>query len=111
MKDTPTKCVSVAIQKLRRDYDQSVTVEELAKLARMSVSSFHAHFKAVTKMSPLQFQKFVRLVEARTLMISQHLDAATTAHKFGYESASQFSREDARMFGNPPARDIAGIKV
>lgn len=111
LKGTPTQRISVAIQKLRRDYDQPVTIEELASLAGMSVSSFHVHFKAVTNMSPLQFQKSVRLVEARSLMISQQIDAASTAYKVGYESPSQFSREYARMFGNPPARDIAGIRL
>ncbi|MCS4306513.1 AraC-like DNA-binding protein [Rheinheimera pacifica] len=111
LKGTPTQRISVAIQKLRRDYDQTVTIEELASLAGMSVSSFHVHFKAVTNMSPLQFQKSVRLVEARSLMISQQIDAASTAYKVGYESPSQFSREYARMFGNPPARDIAGIRL
>lgn len=111
LKGTPTQRISVAIQKLRRDYDQTVTIEELAAMAGMSVSSFHAHFKAVTNMSPLQFQKSVRLVEARSLMIAQHLDAASTAYKVGYESPSQFSREYARMFGSPPARDIARIRL
>ncbi|HEY9041266.1 MAG TPA: AraC family transcriptional regulator [Rheinheimera sp.] len=111
LKGTPTQRISVAIQKLRRDYDQTVTIEELAAMAGMSVSSFHAHFKAVTNMSPLQFQKSVRLVEARSLMISQHMDAASTAYKVGYESPSQFSREYARMFGSPPARDIARIRL
>ena len=111
LKGTPTQRISVAIQKLRRDYDQTVTIEELAGLAGMSVSSFHVHFKSVTNMSPLQFQKSVRLVEARTLMISQHMDAASTAYKVGYESPSQFSREYARMFGCPPARDIARIRL
>src|SRR5690606_578382 len=111
LKGTPTQRISVAIQKLRRDYDQTVTIEQLAALAGMSVSSFHAHFKAVTNMSPLQFQKSVRLVEARSLMISQHMDAASTAYKVGYESPSQFSREYARMFGSPPARDIAKIRL
>lgn len=110
LKGTPTQRISVSIQKLRRDYAQAITIEELAAMSGMSVSSFHAHFKAVTKMSPLQFQKSVRLVEARNLMIFQHLDAASTAYKVGYESPSQFSREYARMFGRPPARDIAQLK-
>ncbi|WP_414830812.1 AraC family transcriptional regulator [Alteromonas sp. H39] len=111
LQDTPTQRIALAIQKLRRDFDQTVAIDELAKMAGMSVSSFHVHFKAVTKMSPLQFQKSVRLVEARALMISQRMDAASTAYKVGYESPSQFSREYARMFGNPPARDIASIRL
>ncbi|HEX5792358.1 MAG TPA: AraC family transcriptional regulator [Rheinheimera sp.] len=108
---TPTQRISIAIQKLRRDYAQAVKIEQLADLAGMSVSSFHTHFKSVTRMSPLQFQKSVRLVEARSLMLSQQMDAASTAYKVGYESPSQFSREYARMFGSPPARDIARIRL
>ncbi len=110
LKGTPAQRISVAIQKLRRDYDQTVKIEELANLAGMSLSSFHSHFKSITSMSPLQFQKSVRLVEARSLMMSQNLDAASTAYKVGYESPSQFSREYSRMFGSPPARDIAKIR-
>lgn len=110
LKGTPAQRISVAIQKLRRDYDQMVKIDELANLAGMSLSSFHSHFKSITNMSPLQFQKSVRLVEARSLMMSQNLDAASTAYKVGYESPSQFSREYSRMFGSPPARDIAKIK-
>ncbi|WP_101675540.1 AraC family transcriptional regulator [Alloalcanivorax mobilis] len=110
LKGTPTQRVSVAIEKLRRDYREAITVDELAGLAGMSVSTFHAHFKAVTNMSPLQFQKSIRLVEARALMVTRKLDAASTAYQVGYESPSQFSREYARMFGNPPVRDIASIR-
>ncbi|MFG5409352.1 AraC family transcriptional regulator [Piscinibacter sakaiensis] len=76
----------------------------------MSVSSFHHHFKALTAMSPLQFQKQLRLTEARRLMLAEHLDAATAAYRVGYESASQFSREYARRYGAPPMRDIAGLR-
>lgn len=108
---TPTQRIAVAIQKLRRDYAQAVKIEELADLAGMSLSSFHTHFKSVTRMSPLQFQKSIRLVEARSLMLSQQLDAASTAYQVGYESPSQFSREYARMFGSPPVRDIARLKL
>ncbi len=107
---TPTQRIAAAIQKLRKEYHQPIRIEELASQAGMSVSSFHAHFKAVTHMSPLQFQKSVRLMEARTLMLSQRLDATRTAYQVGYESPSQFSREYSRMFGQPPARDIALLR-
>jgi AraC-like DNA-binding protein len=76
----------------------------------MSVSSFHHHFKALTGMSPLQFQKQLRLGEARRLMLSEDLDAATAAYRVGYESASQFSREYGRQFGAPPMRDISALR-
>ena len=77
----------------------------------MSVSGFHAHFKTVTSMSPLQFQKQLRLIEARHLMLSENMDAAAAAYQVGYESASQFSREYVRMFGTPPKRDINNLKI
>lgn len=75
----------------------------------MSNSSFHAHFKTLTTMSPLQYQKSLRLIAARHLMLVSHSDVATTAYQVGYESPSQFSREYARMFGQPPGRDIAAL--
>ncbi|MEX0739976.1 MAG: AraC family transcriptional regulator [Pseudohongiella sp.] len=110
LKGSPMQRISVAINKLRSDYHLPVTVDELARLADMSTSSFHAHFKSVTSMSPLQFQKSIRLVEARSLMAFAHMDAASTAYRVGYESASQFSREYTRMFGNPPGRDINRLR-
>ena len=82
----------------------------LKRLALMSVSSFHHHFKALTGMSPLQFQKQLRLGEARRLMLTEDLDAATAAYRVGYESASQFSREYGRQFGAPPLRDISALR-
>lgn len=87
-------------------YDKPVMVEELAARIGMSVSSFHTHFKTVTAMSPLQYQKRLRLLEARQIMLAEQRDAASTAYRVGYESPSQFNREYARLFGNPPARDI-----
>ena len=87
-------------------FHETIVVEELTELAGMSISSFHAHFKTVTAMSPLQFQKSLRLIEARRLMIANDLDAASAAYQVGYESPSQFSREYARMFGNPSGRDV-----
>lgn len=81
------------------------------KGTRMSPSSLHERFKAVTAMSPLQFQKQLRLQEARRLMFGQTLDAASASHQVGYESPSQFSREYARMFGAPPVRDIERLRA
>ncbi len=98
--------IASAIQEIQNHFHEKISVNYLAKIAGMSVSSFHAHFKSVTAMSPLQFQKSLRLMEARTLMTTQDIDAESTAYQVGYGSASQFSREYARMFGNPPKRDI-----
>jgi AraC-like DNA-binding protein len=94
-----------AIQWLRANYREPLRIEHFARLAHMSPSTLHHHFKAVTAMSPLQFQKRLRLQEARRLLLAEGLDAATAAHRVGYESASQFSREYSRLFGEPPARD------
>ena len=97
--------IARAIEWLRLNYTRPLRVEELAAQANMSTSSFHEHFRAVTAMSPLQFQKQLRLQEARQLLISEALDAATAGHRVGYESPSQFSREYSRLFGAPPATD------
>ncbi len=105
-----TQRIARAIERIREDYRQNLRVEDLAAIAGMSLSSFHAHFKQVTTMSPLQYQKSLRLVQARQLMVAHRLNAASTAHRVGYESASQFSREYARMFGLPPGRDMAQLK-
>ncbi|MEL6882160.1 MAG: AraC family transcriptional regulator, partial [Cyanobacteria bacterium J06607_10] len=83
----------------------------LAERANMSVSSFHRHFKAVTSMSPLQYQKHMRLVEARRLMLNEDADASDAAYRVGYESPSQFSREYSRMFGVPPMKDIEQLRI
>jgi AraC-like DNA-binding protein len=103
--------VNTAIGWIRRNYDKPLRIEDMAEQARMSASSFHQHFKDVTAMSPLQYQKQLRLQEARRLILGQALDAATAAHTVGYESPSQFSREYARLFGAPPLRDIARLKA
>jgi len=103
--------VALAIALLRARYAQPLRTEDLAREASMSVSSFHHHFKALTGMSPLQFQKQLRLGEARRLMLSEHLDAASAAYRVGYESASQFSREYGRQFGAPPMRDISALRL
>lgn len=102
--------VSQAIGWLRAHYAQPLRVEALAREVRMSVSSFHHHFKALTAMSPLQYQKQIRLSEARRLMLAERLDAASAAYRVGYESPSQFSREYSRQFGLPPARDMASLR-
>jgi AraC-like DNA-binding protein len=102
--------VAKAVSWLRANFSQAMKVEELAKLAHMSVSSFHQHFKAVTSMSPLQFQKVLRLQEARRLMLSMMVDAGTASWRVGYQSASQFSREYGRFFGRAPTKDIASLR-
>lgn len=95
---------------LRQHIDQAISIEQLADLANMSKSSLHHHFKALTAMTPVQYQKQLRLHEARRLMLMDNQDAASAAHRVGYESPSQFSREYRRMFGAPPARDIASLR-
>lgn len=87
-----------------------MNVEALAELVHMRVSSFHQHFKSVTSMSPLQFQKVLRLQEARRLMLSTMMDAGTASRHVGYLSASQFSREYGRFFGRTPTTDIARLR-
>jgi transcriptional regulator GlxA family with amidase domain len=94
-----------AIHTLRDRFDEHVRIEDLAALAHMSASAFHRRFKELTSMTPLQYQKQLRLLEARRLMVVERAGAETAAFKVGYESASQFSREYARMFGQPPRRD------
>lgn len=97
--------VARAVKLLRRDYARPIAVERLAAEAGMSASAFHQHFKAVTTLSPLQFQKQLRLIEARRLMHAQGASASRAAHAVGYESVPQFTREFSRMFGKPPAAD------
>ena len=102
--------VAKAISWLRANFSQPMKVEELAGLVHMSVSSFHEHFKSVTSMSPLHYQKMLRLQEARRLMLSAMMDAGTAGQRVGYLSASQFSREYSRFFGSAPTRDIARLR-
>jgi AraC-like DNA-binding protein len=85
-------------------------IEDMAQELGMSVSSFHHHFKAVTAMSPLQFQKRLRLQEARRLMLGEDLDATTAAYRVGYNDASHFNREYKRHFGDPPIRDVQRLR-
>ena len=103
--------VGEAVSWIRAHYGQPVTVDDMASSVHMSVSSFHKQFKAVTTMSPLQYQKTLRLHEARRLMLFQGLDATDACHRVGYLSPSQFSREYARFFGNAPTRDIAKLRA
>jgi AraC-like DNA-binding protein len=110
LSDTHLLSVNRAISWLKRNYAEPFRVETIAREARMSTSALHHHFKSVTAMSPLQYQKQLRLQEARRLMLGQSLDAATASHYVGYESPSQFSREYSRLFGAPPSRDIAKLK-
>ncbi|MCI1040439.1 AraC family transcriptional regulator [Pseudomonas putida] len=107
--DTALARVSQAIQFIRRDFAQAIRVEELAQRAAMSVSAFHRHFKAVTNLSPLQYQKRVRLLQARTLMVANAKSVMAAAFEVGYESPTQFSRDYVRLFGLPPAKDAARI--
>src|SRR6266700_5176509 len=99
-----TSHITRAVERLRQDFDQPLRIEEIARELGMSASGFHHHFKAVTAMSPLQFQKRLRLQEARRLMLGEGLDAANTAYRVGYNDASQFNREYKRLFGLPPMR-------
>ena len=98
--------IARAIDWLTANFNKSFRIEELAERAGLSPSAFHNHFKSMTAMSPLQFQKKIRLNEARRLMLTEHLDAATAAFEVGYESPTQFSREYNRLFGAPPKRDV-----
>jgi AraC-like DNA-binding protein len=102
--------IAKAISWLRENYSQPMKVEELAELVHMSLSSFHEHFKSVTSMSPLHYQKVLRLQEARRLMLSTLMDAGAASQRVGYLSASQFSREYSRFFGSAPTRDIARLR-
>ncbi len=108
--DTQGYRIAKAIDWLKIHYAQPLRVEELAARAQMSVSTFHHHFRQLTSMSPLQYQKWLRLNEAKRLMLNEHRDVASSAFQVGYESASQFSREYSRLFGAPPKRDIAVLR-
>ena len=110
LEDSGVHGVAKAVSWLRANFSQPVKVEELAELAHMSVSSFHQHFKSVTSMSPLQYQKVLRLQEARRLMLSTMMDASAASRNVGYLSASQFSREYGRFFGSAPTKDIARLR-
>ncbi|MCM2474341.1 AraC family transcriptional regulator [Rhizobium sp. CG5] len=106
---TNSNRVAKAVAWLKENYTLPLRVEDLADMANMGVSTLHHHFRAMTAMSPLQFQKHLRLHHARELMLSGSLDAASASLRVGYESPTQFSREYRRMFGHPPLRDIRAI--
>ncbi len=102
--------IARAIDWLKVNFTQQLRIEELAEQAHMSTSSFHNHFRSLTSLSPLQYQKQLRLQEARRLMLAENLDATNAAFRVGYESSSQFSREYNRLFGAPPLRDIMKLR-
>jgi len=102
--------IARAIDWLKGNYSQPLIIDDLAARVRMSSSTFHHHFRSMTALSPLQFQKQLRLQEARRLMLAERMDAATAAFQVGYESPSQFSREYNRLFGAPPLRDITNLR-
>ncbi|MGC5328333.1 AraC family transcriptional regulator [Brevibacillus sp. SYSU BS000544] len=102
--------IAHAIQLINRQFNRPLVIEQLAKSVNMSTSAFHKHFKRVTAMSPLQYQKTVRLQEARRLMLTESVQASDAAFRVGYESPSQFSREYARKYGHPPMLDIRKLR-
>jgi AraC-like DNA-binding protein len=102
--------IARVIEWLQSNFTLPLRVEELAEQANMSTTSFHNHFRSITALSPLQFQKQLRLQEAKRLMLADHMDAANAAFLVGYESPSQFSREYNRLFGAPPVRDITTLR-
>ncbi|RPE79481.1 AraC family transcriptional regulator [Vulcaniibacterium tengchongense] len=111
MHDSRPQRIAKAVELLRQRYLEPLRIEELARSVHMSVSSLHHNFKAATTMSPLQYQKQLRLHEARRLMLTEGLEASAAAHRVGYESPSQFSREYKRLFGAPPRAEIAQIRA
>ncbi|MDD2736831.1 MAG: AraC family transcriptional regulator [Desulfuromonadaceae bacterium] len=102
--------IAGAIEWLKNNFTQQLRIDDLASKARMSTSSFHNHFRSMTALSPLQYQKHLRLHEARRLMLAERMDAANAAFQVGYESPSQFNREYNRQFGAPPLRDITKLR-
>ncbi|HEY9608762.1 AraC family transcriptional regulator [Allocoleopsis sp.] len=105
-----THHIARAVDRLRKDFNQPLRIESIAGELGMSVSGFHHHFKSVTAMSPLQFQKQLRLQEARRLMLGENLDATSAAYRVGYDDASHFNREYKRLFGAPPMRDVERLR-
>ncbi len=102
--------IARAVERLRQNFDQPLRIEQIARELGMSVSGFHHHFKAVTALSPLQFQKRLRLLEARRLMLGEDLDAASSAYRVGYNDASHFNREYKSLFGLSPMRDVQQLR-
>jgi AraC-like DNA-binding protein len=110
MSNSQTHRVSHAIAWLNNHFQQPLRIDELAREVNLSVSTLHHRFKAVTSMSPLQYQKQLRLQEARRLMLNHGLEASAAGYRVGYESPSQFSREYSRLFGAPPRRDLTRLR-
>ena len=108
--DGSTSTMARAVEQLRKNFDQSFHMEDLAQELGMSVSSFYEHFKSVTALTPLQFQKRVRLQEARRLMLGEGLDATSAAYQVGYNDAAYFNREYKSLFGIPPMRDVQRLR-
>jgi len=106
MTNTQSQQVARALLWLKANFSQPLRVDELAEMANMGTSTFYHHFRSMTALSPLQYQKQLRLQEARRLMLIEHIDAASAAFQVGYESPSQFSREYSRLYGAPPIQDI-----
>jgi transcriptional regulator GlxA family with amidase domain len=102
--------IARAIDWLKDNFTRPLRIDDLATQVNMSTSTFHHHFRTLTAMSPLQYQKWLRLNEARRMMLIENQDAATVAFQVGYESPSQFSREYSRLFGEPPLRDITNLR-
>jgi AraC-like DNA-binding protein len=109
--DSRLSQINRAIEWIKHNYARPLRVDTLAEVANMSPSSFHRHFKAVTELSPLQFQKQIRLQEARRLLLAENANAQSIGFAVGYESPSQFSREYSRLFGAPPGRDVAQLRT
>ncbi len=105
-----TSPIARAIERLRDEFNQQIRIDDVAQEIGLSVSSFHHQFKAVTALTPLQFQKQLRLQEARRLMLGERLDATSTAYRVGYNDASHFNREYKRLFGSPPVRDVERLR-
>ena len=106
LSETPGNRIARAIGWLRQNFTEALRIEDLAEEVGMSVSSLHHHFKAVTAMTPMQYQKQLRLHEARRLMLVERLDVGTAGYSVGYQSPSQFSREYSRLYGQSPLRDV-----
>lgn len=104
----PSNRVSKAVEWLKQHYKEPIRIQELADMVYMSSSTFHNHFKNVTSLTPLQYQKRLRLHEAKRLMITESYNASSVAFEVGYESVQQFNREYKRLFGKPPVQDVSG---
>ena len=109
--DSDLSHVSRAIGWIRDNYAEPMKIDDFARLSGMSASAFHRHFRAVTALSPLQFQKRIRLQEARSLLVARPGDVAGIGHRVGYDSPSQFNREYRRLFGAPPGQDAARLRT